>query len=180
VKKNNFKIVAVAVLLAAVFLVYNFNSGDVVEVGDTVKLDFVVEVGDTVKLDFVGKLEDGSVFDSSEGKGPLEFEVGSGIVIAGFDEEIRGMKVGDKKTITVPSEKAYGNYDESKIGEFPKEKIPDIEKVGVGDKLFLTDPSGGVAFAIIKEIGDEVVVLDLNHPLTGKTLIFEVEILEIN
>ena len=131
-------------------------------------------------MNFVGKLEDGSVFDSSEGKGPLEFEIGSGIVIAGFDEGIRGMKVGDKKTITVPSEKAYGNYDESKIGEFPKEKIPDIEKVGVGDKLFLTGPDGGVVFAIIKEIEDEVVVLDLNHPLTGKTLIFEVEILEIN
>jgi peptidylprolyl isomerase len=140
----------------------------------------MIEKGSKIKLHYKGTLEDGTVFDSSEGKDPLEFEVGAGAVIAGFDEGVIGMKKGEKKTINIPADKAYGQYDEKRMGEYPKANVPKDMELKVGAKMFLQSPDGGVALATIKEIKDDVVVLDLNHPLAGKNLTFEVEIIEVN
>ncbi len=140
----------------------------------------MIEKGSKIKLHYKGTLEDGTVFDSSEGKDPLEFEVGTGQVIPGFDEGVVGMKKGEKKTIKIPADKAYGQYDEKRMGEYPKANVPKDMELKVGAKMFLQSPEGGVALATIKEIKDDVVVLDLNHPLAGKDLIFDVEILEVN
>ena len=140
----------------------------------------MIEKGSKIKLHYKGTLEDGTVFDSSEGKDPLEFEVGAGAVIAGFDEGVIGMKKGEKKTINIPADKAYGQYDEKKMGEYPKANVPKEMELKVGAKMFLQSPEGGVALATIKEIKDDVVILDLNHPLAGKDLTFEVEIVEVN
>ena len=105
---------------------------------------------------------------------------GAGAVIAGFDEGVIGMKKGEKKTINIPADKAYGQYDEKKMGEYPKANVPKEMELKVGAKMFLQSPEGGVALATIKEIKDDVVILDLNHPLAGKDLTFEVEIVEVN
>lgn len=140
----------------------------------------MIEKGNKVKIHYTGTLEDGTVFDSSEGKDPLEFEVGTGQVIAGFDEGVIGLKKGDKKTINIPADKAYGQYDEKRMGEYPRANVPKDMELKVGAKMFLQSPEGGVALATIKEIKDDVVVLDLNHPLAGKDLTFEVEVIEVN
>ena len=140
----------------------------------------MIEKGNKVKIHYTGTLEDGTVFDSSEGKDPLEFEVGTGQVIAGFDEGVIGLKKGDKKTINIPADKAYGQYDEKRMGEYPRANVPKDMELKVGAKMFLQSPEGGVALATIKEIKDVVVVLDLNHPLAGKDLTFEVEVIEVN
>lgn len=140
----------------------------------------MIEKGSKIKLHYTGTLEDGTVFDSSKDKEPLEFEVGAGQVIPGFDEGVIGLKAGEKKTINIPADKAYGQYDEKRMGEYPKENVPKDMELKVGAKMFLQSPDGGVALATIKEIKEEVVVLDLNHPLAGKDLTFEVEIIEVN
>ncbi|MBT4577329.1 peptidylprolyl isomerase, partial [Candidatus Woesearchaeota archaeon] len=140
----------------------------------------MIEKGSKIKLHYTGTLEDGTVFDSSKDKEPLEFEVGAGQVIPGFDEGVIGLKAGEKKTINIPADKAYGQYDEKRMGEYPKENVPKDMELKVGAKMFLQSPDGGVALATIKEIKEEVVLLDLNHPLAGKDLTFEVEIIEVN
>ena len=140
----------------------------------------MIEKGSKIKLHYTGTLEDGTVFDSSKDKEPLEFEVGAGQVIPGFDEGVIGLKAGEKKTINIPANKAYGQYDEKRMGEYPKENVPKDMELKVGAKMFLQSPDGGVALATIKEIKEEVVLLDLNHPLAGKDLTFEVEIIEVN
>ena len=140
----------------------------------------MIEKGSKIKLHYTGTLEDGTIFDSSKDKEPLEFEVGAGQVIPGFDEGVIGLKAGEKKTINIPADKAYGQYDEKRMGEYPKENVPKDMELKVGAKMFLQSPDGGVALATIKEIKEEVVVLDLNHPLAGKDLTFEVEIIEVN
>ncbi len=140
----------------------------------------MIEQGSKVKLHYTGTLDDGSVFDSSKDKDPLEFEVGQGQVIPGFEEGVIGLKAGDKKTINIPADKAYGSYDEKRIGEYPKSNVPENMEVKIGAKIFLQSPDGGVAIATIKEIKDDILLLDLNHPLAGKDLTFEIEIIEIN
>lgn len=140
----------------------------------------MIEQGSKVKLHYTGTLDDGSVFDSSKDKDPLEFEVGQGQVIPGFEEGVIGLKAGDKKTINIPADKAYGSYDEKRIGEYPKSNVPENMEVKIGAKIFLQSPDGGVAIATIKEIKDDILLLDLNHPLAGKDLTFEIEIIETN
>ncbi len=139
----------------------------------------IVEDGSKVKVHYTGKLQDGSVFDSSEGKDPLEFVIGAGQMIKGFEEGVMGMKVGEKKTIEIPADKAYGQRDESRTGEYPRENIPEGTTLSVGAKMVLKSPDGNVGIAVIKEIKDDVVVLDLNHPLAGQDLIFEIEVVSI-
>lgn len=138
----------------------------------------VVKEGSNVKLHYIGTLEDGTIFDSSYEVEPIEFVMGEGKVIRGFEEEILGMRVGDKNKISIPSDKAYGEYDPTKIGEYPKSKVPDNLEIKVGDAVFLENENG-VAVATILSIEGDVVMLDLNHPLAGKDLTFEIEILEV-
>jgi len=139
----------------------------------------VVESGDTVKAHYTGTLEDGSVFDSSEGREPLEFEVGKGNIIPGFENAVYGMKTGDKKTITIPVDQAYGQRREEMVGKIPKAQFPPEMALEIGQTLQLPQPDGRAMPAVILDVDDSTVTLDANHPLAGKALIFDIEIIEI-
>ena len=136
--------------------------------------------GDTVQVEYTGTLEDGTVFDSSTGRAPLEFTIGSGQLIPGFDQAVIGMKVGEKKTVTIPAEEAYGPRHDEMVIEVEREKIPsDIEPV-VGMMLASTQQDGSKVVFTITDISDNnTVTLDANHPLAGKDLTFEIELVKI-
>jgi len=138
-----------------------------------------VQAGNTVKVHYKGTLTDGTTFDSSEGREPLQFEVGSGMVIKGFDQALVGMTVGEKKTVNIPVDEAYGPADPNKIIEFPKSDFPQDMQPQAGMGIHLTDNMGNHHPAVITEVKDEVVVVDVNHVLAGKDLIFEIELVEI-
>ena len=135
--------------------------------------------GDNVKVHYHGRLNDGTTFDSSDGREPLAFKLGSGMVIKGFDDGIAGMIVGDKKTINIPFTDAYGAAEPERIIEFPKEQFPEDLKPEVGMGLQMNDNAGNVIPVIIAEVKEDSVVLDANHPLAGKDLIFDLELMEI-
>ncbi len=145
------------------------------------KITFMQQVksGDTVKVHYHGRLADGTTFDSSAGRDPLEFQVGSGAVIAGFDNGVTGMIVGEKKTIQIPVEQAYGPKDPSMVVEFPKANFPEDMEPEVGMQLNMTNGTGQVIPVVIIAVGQENVTLDANHPLAGHDLIFDIELVEI-
>jgi len=134
--------------------------------------------GKTVRIHYTGTLNDGTQFDSSAGRDPLEFETGSGMVIPGFDSAVRDMLVGDKKTVTIPAAEAYGEAREEMIGELPKDRFPAEMELAVGMQLQMMSPQGPLP-VIVREIKEESVVLDANHPLAGQDLTFALELVEI-
>jgi FKBP-type peptidyl-prolyl cis-trans isomerase 2 len=138
-----------------------------------------VKNGDKVKVHYHGKLTSGETFDSSEGRQPLEFEVGSGMVIKGFDDGVMGMKVGEKKTINIPAENAYGQKNEEMIIEYPKAQFPQDMEIEVGMPLVMSSASGQQFQVKIAVIKDDVVILDANHHLAGEELVFDLELVEI-
>ena len=138
-----------------------------------------VKNGDTVKVHYHGKLTSGETFDSSAGRQPLEFKVGEGMVIKGFDEGVKGMQVGDKKTINIPVEDAYGPVDPNMLIEFPKDRFPADLNPEVGMSLNMTNGSGQNFRVVIREIKTDAVTLDANHPLAGQDLIFDIEVVAI-
>ena len=138
-----------------------------------------VKSGDVVKVHYTGKLANGEQFDSSIGKDPLEFTVGTGQMIAGFDAALPGMKVGDKKTINIVAKDGYGETDETAIIEFPKENVPADMKLEIGQQLTLSDQQGQPFPVVVKEVKDDIVILDANHFLAGKELVFDIELIEI-
>jgi len=138
-----------------------------------------VQNGDKIRIHYHGKLRSGDVFDSSNGREPLEFTVGSGQVIKGFDEGVKGMKVGDKKTIEIPVGEAYGEKEQERMLQFPMEQFPPDLKPEVGMQLMMSDGSGQQMPVTITEIKEDSVVLDANHPLAGQDLIFDLELVEI-
>ncbi|HEY1871609.1 MAG TPA: peptidylprolyl isomerase [Chitinophagaceae bacterium] len=135
--------------------------------------------GDKVKVHYHGKLTTGETFDSSAGREPLEFEVGSGSVIKGFDEGVKGMQVGEKKTINIPIEEGYGPRSEAMLIEFPRDRFPPDMKIEEGMQLMMSDASGQNIPVIVTEIKENAVVLDANHPLAGEELVFDIELVEI-
>jgi FKBP-type peptidyl-prolyl cis-trans isomerase 2 len=135
--------------------------------------------GDTVKVHYHGKLTTGETFDTSSGREPLEFDVGSGSVIKGFDEGVAGMGVGEKKTINIPVEEAYGPRSEDMLIEFPKDRFPKDMEIEQGAQLMMSNGSGQNIPVIIREIKDDSVILDANHPLAGEDLVFDIELVEI-
>ncbi|MBW7891109.1 MAG: peptidylprolyl isomerase [Chitinophagaceae bacterium] len=135
--------------------------------------------GDLVKVHYTGRLTDGSQFDSSAGREPLEFTVGAGQMIKGFDTGVEGMAIGEKKSITVPPEEGYGLRNEESVIEFPAEQIPADMKLEEGMQLTLQDQDGRPVPVVVAEIRENVVILDANHFLAGKELIFDVELVEI-
>jgi peptidylprolyl isomerase len=139
-----------------------------------------VKKGDTIKVHYHGKLVDGTTFDSSEGREPLEFEVGSGMVIPGFDEGVTGMTVGEKKSVHIPADEAYGPKQEDMIMEFPRERFPADMVPEVGMQLNMNNGQGQSFPVVIVEVQEAVVILDANHPLAGQDLIFDLELVEIN
>lgn len=138
-----------------------------------------VKNGDVVRVHYTGKLTNGEQFDSSVGREPLEFTVGGGQMIKGFDAAMPGMTVGDKKTINIPPAEAYGEKDEQAIIHFPAENVPADMKLEVGMQLTLSDPSGNPFPVVVAEIRPDVVVLDANHFLAGQELVFDIELVEI-
>lgn len=137
------------------------------------------KAGDTVKVHYHGRLTDGTTFDSSEGRDPLEFEVGSGAVIPGFDNGVTGMEIGEKKTINIPVDQAYGPKDPGMLVEFPKTNFPPDMVPEIGMRLNMTNGSGQVIPVVITDVKEETVTLDANHPLAGEDLIFEIELVSI-
>ena len=138
-----------------------------------------VKKGDKIKVHYHGRLNDGQTFDTSSGREPLEFEVGSGMVIRGFDEGVKGMAVGEKKTITIPFDQAYGPRNPEMIIEMPKDRFPKDMELEVGMPLGMSDGHGQQFEVTITEIKDDSVMLDANHPLAGQDLIFDLELVEI-
>lgn len=136
--------------------------------------------GDKVKVHYTGRLKTGEQFDSSKGKEPLSFTVGAGQMIKGFDNAIPGMEVGEKKTVDIAPEDAYGPVNEEAIIEFPKSNIPDTIKVEPGMQLQLQSQSGQPVPVVVKEVKDDTVVLDANHQLAGKDLVFDIELMDIS
>jgi peptidylprolyl isomerase len=137
----------------------------------------MVESGKTVKVHYTGKLNDGSVFDSSEGRDPLEFQVGIGQVIPGFDAAIQQMDVGASQTITIPSNEAYGEVREEMIAVVPHTQFPEGINPEVGQTLQLKTPEGALPVRVT-EVKEEGVVIDGNHPLAGKDLTFDLTLVE--
>ncbi len=138
-----------------------------------------VKKGDKIKTHYTGKLENGDVFDSSEGRSPLEFEVGAGMMISGFDKGVLGMEVNETKIVTIPAEEAYGLANPELIIDIPKEQLPADLVPEIGMKLQAQADNGQVSTVTIVEIGDETMKLDANHELAGKTLIFDITLVEI-
>lgn len=138
-----------------------------------------VKDGDVVRVHYTGKLTNGKQFDSSKGREPLEFTVGAGQMIKGFDDAMPGMTVSEKKTINILPEDAYGQKDEQAIIEFSKENIPKDMKLEVGMQLQLRNENGQPFPVTVAEIKDDVIVLDTNHSLAGKELVFDIELIEI-
>lgn len=138
-----------------------------------------VKSGDKIKVHYHGKLTSGETFDSSAGREPLEFEVGSGMVIKGFDDGVTGMTVGEKKTVNIPFDDAYGQRNPDMIIEMPKDRFPKDMEIDLGMSLGMSDENGQQFQVTIVEIKEEVVLLDANHPLAGEDLIFDLELVEI-
>ena len=134
-----------------------------------------VKDGDNVSVHYTGKLENGEQFDSSVGKEPLTFTAGTGQMIKGFDAAVIGMKVGDKKTITITPEEGYGVTDPSKVVTFDKNDVPDFEKMNVGMQI----QAGNGMPGLITSKDDKQIIVDFNHFLAGKTLVFEIEMVSI-
>ena len=139
-----------------------------------------VKDGDTVKVHYTGTLEDGTVFDTSREREPLEFTLGQGQLIAGFENAVLGMAVGDIKTVTFPPEEAYGEVREELIIKMAREQFPEDMELQTGQKLQLQSTDGQTFVATVLEITDSEVTVDANHPLAGKDLTFEIEVVEIN
>jgi peptidylprolyl isomerase len=138
-----------------------------------------IKKGNTAVIEYEGKLDNGKVFDSSKGKAPLEFEVGSGKVIKGFDEAVVGMEKGQEKEVKIAPKDAYGERNEALVKEIPKNAIPENVELKEGVVLLLKTPEGHQIGAQVKEIKDEKVVLDLNHPLAGQNLNFKIKIVDV-
>jgi FKBP-type peptidyl-prolyl cis-trans isomerase 2 len=138
-----------------------------------------IKDGDTIKIDYTGKLDDGSVFDSSEKHGePLEFTVGEGQVISGFEEAVRGMDEGDEKEFRIEPSEAYGEYNENLSQQVPKDAIQANMDIQEGMMILVRTPDGREMPAKVTRMGDEEITLDMNHPLAGKALNFNIKIVE--
>lgn len=135
--------------------------------------------GDVVRVHYTGRLLDGSTFDSSIGREPLEFTVGAGQMIPGFDAGVHGMAVGDKKTIQIAPEDAYGPRDEEAVIEFPSENVPPDMQLQPGMQLTLRNQYGQPVPVVVMEVREDVIIMDANHMLAGKELVFDVELVEI-
>jgi len=136
--------------------------------------------GDSVKIHYTGKLEDGSVFDSSAGREPLEFTIGDGRVIVGFEEAVLGMAIGDTKSVTIPCNKAYGEKNDQLIIEVPRNQVPPDLNPELDQKLQMGGPNGEVVMVTVVGITGEVITLDANPPLAGKDLNFDLELVAIS
>ncbi|NBB77357.1 MAG: peptidylprolyl isomerase [Bacteroidetes bacterium] len=136
--------------------------------------------GDTVKVHYTGTLEDGEVFDTSKDKEPLEFQLGQGQLIPGFEKAVEGMEVGESTTVEIPSNEAYGEVRDDLVINVPKDQLPEDISPQIGMQLQVNQQDGQPIPVRITEIGDEDLTLDANHPLAGKDLKFEIELVNVD
>lgn len=138
-----------------------------------------VDVNSTVSVNYTGRLEDGTVFDSSlnPGREPLSATLGQGALIPGFEKGLLGMSVGESKTVNIPCVEAYGDLNEQLVAEVPKDRVPEGVTEG---QMLQTMTQQGPMNVVVKEVKDDVVILDANHPLAGKDLIFDLEVVSID
>ena len=139
-----------------------------------------VKPGDNVSIHYTGTLQDGTTFDSSEGREPLAFEVGSGQIIPGLDRALPGMEVGEKKQVEVAAENAYGDVNPEMRQAVPREGIPADIPLDIGTQLQMQTPDGQALPVTVVAVDEEKVTLDANHPLAGKDLTFDIELVAIN
>lgn len=135
--------------------------------------------GDTVKIHYTGTLDDGTQFDSSSGRQPLEFTLGSGQVIDGFDKAVEGMAVGESRTVNIPAEKAYGPRNEQMVQDVPRDALPEGLEPQVGMALQAKGNEGQVHNLTVTAVNDASITVDGNHPLAGQALNFDIELVEI-
>jgi len=135
--------------------------------------------GDIVKVHYTGKLEDGTVFDTSEEQTPLEFTIGSGQIIPGFEQAVVGMEPGETKTATVPPEEAYGQHREDMTIAVERGQFPDDINPETGQQLQIQQPDGRMAIVVVSDVTESTVTLDANHPLAGQPLTFDIELVDI-
>ena len=138
-----------------------------------------IKEGDTVKVHYTGTITDGTVFDSSREREPLEFKLGEGKLIPGFEKAVVGMNVGDTSKVTIPSDEAYGEKREDMVIDVDRGQIPPDIKPEVGQQLQIQQKDGGTIPVVITEVTDETVQLDANHPLAGQDLTFEIEVVDV-
>lgn len=137
------------------------------------------QAGNTVRIHYTGRLGDGTQFDSSEGRDPLEFTLGSGQVIPGFDTGVTGMSEGEQKTITIPCDEAYGPSNPQLIQDVARSDIPESIPLHVGAQLTASDQNGQQMQLTVTALNDETVTLDANHRLAGEDLTFDLELVEV-
>ncbi|MGY6632868.1 MAG: FKBP-type peptidyl-prolyl cis-trans isomerase [Alkalilacustris sp.] len=138
-----------------------------------------VQTGDKVRIHYDGTLPDGTPFDSSQGRDPLEFTVGSGQIIPGLDKALPGMSVGEKKTVEVPAAEAYGDHRPEGVQHIPRAQVPDHVPLDPGSRLQVQTPDGRTLPVTVADVTDDTVTLDANHPLAGQDLTFAIELVEI-
>jgi len=158
----------VGFLLTGVMLINGCNGGEL--------KPSIAKVGDDVKVDYTGKLDDGTVFDSSKGRTPLEFTVGAGQMVAGFDAAIPGMTVGSTKTVKIPADQAYGAYRPELVVKVNRSQLP--PDVKVGQELTMSNGSQTISVKVVA-VSDTDATLDANHPLAGKDLTFDITLVAI-
>lgn len=135
--------------------------------------------GDLVKVHYTGKLEDGTEFDSSTEGEPLEFTIGKGEVIPGFEVAVSGMSPGESKAVNVPPEQAYGQHKEEMVAVLERKDIPADIELAVGNQLEVSQENGDSFLVLVTDLSETTVTLDANHPLAGKSLVFEINLLEV-
>lgn len=135
--------------------------------------------GDTVNVHYTGRLQDGTVFDSSVGRDPLQFTIGEGQLIPGFEKGVVGMNPGETKTVEIPSDEAYGPHHDEMVMVVDKNQMPPDLNPQVGDQLQMRHESGQIVIVTVSDVTDKDITLDANHPLAGKDLIFDLELADI-
>jgi FKBP-type peptidyl-prolyl cis-trans isomerase 2 len=175
-KKVFFPMVCIALLLLLLSGCIQPGTGNEAGQGGNPMNSEKVEAGDSIAVEYKGTLADGTQFDASAGRGPLEFTAGTGRMIKGFDNAVIGMALNEEKTVTLQPSDAYGETDASKIVEIPKENIADANKLAVG--MMVTNSLG--VNGVVKETKENSVVIDFNHPLAGKALTFWIKVVKID
>ena len=137
------------------------------------------KIGDTVTVHYTGRLDDGTVFDSSTNRDPLQFTIGRGDLIPGFEKAVVGMSPGESKTEIIPVEQAYGPYREEMVVEVERQQMPEDLEPAVGQQLQVREETGGVIPVVITDVNDGTVTLDANHPLAGEELTFDIQLVAI-